>query len=279
MNVSHVSLGLLGAMVLASSLAACDTKKGEPTQVEKQQPVVQPEPPRAPEQPATVPAKGEPERKGEGFEGRISMRLAGDEPATIQYAAKGDKVKVELRRAPGDVREGVSAIIDRSEKKISLLNQTDKKYAEIDVDRVYQQARERAKNVELVRTGEKKTISGIQCENWTLTDGDRKVTACVAKGPAYFDPAALEGAVDIELPAWVERIVEAGHFPLSVTITDASGKTMTAGEVVEWTEGEVEEGDLQVPEGYQKVDRDKLRTRAKEQMKEAAEETEKMMKR
>jgi hypothetical protein len=186
------------------------------------------------------------------FEGHITLKLADNDPSTVQYAAKGDRIKLGVRKVPGGAQD-VDVIVDRREKKISLLLPDQKKYTTVDAAQLEQKARQYASQVQLVKTGNTETIAGRTCEEWTLTDRERKVTACVTQGPAYFDVAALEKATNFELPAWVERIVAEGYFPLRITVTDAQGKRITQSQVLSWTEGPVEEDDFKVPADYEKV--------------------------
>jgi hypothetical protein len=253
----------IGAVLILAA-GACERKAADSEPREQAEtPAATPETPAAAEtEKETVPtaAEAEPSTKAaskQGFEGRVQMRVAGDKPAEVEYAVKGDRVRVGIRKSPAGTGD-VDAIIDKSDKTVTLMLDDQKKYATIDLDDVIEKARKKAAEVELRKTGQTQNIAGLECEMWELTDQKRKVSACVVHGPAWFDPTALEQFANIELPAWAEHVIRAGYFPLQVTVTDAAGKKSTAFETTRWSEGKVEEGDLEVPEGFEKVDRKDL---------------------
>jgi hypothetical protein len=255
-----VSIALIGT-------AACDRRSSTSApaaSVSPAAPVVS----DASDRPSPTTASATPPSTAKPFEGHITLKLADNDPSTVQYAAKGDKIKLGVRRAPGGAQD-VDVIVDRGEKKISLLLPDQKKYTTLDAGELEKKARQYASQVQLVKTGKTETIAGRTCEEWTLTDRERRITACVTQGPAYFDVAALEKATNFELPAWAERIIAEGYFPLRISVTDTQGKPITQSQVLSWTEGPVEEGDFKVPEDYQRVEQQAVQADVRRRIEKA----------
>ena len=258
---SKVALG--AALVLVTGACERNNQTSE-QQAEQQPPAAEQPSPAEPtaaegqptaEQPREQTAKAPSQRD---FEGRITVNVTEDQPATVEYIVKGDKVRLE--RTPGaGGGEDVDAIIDRSNDKVTVLLTDQKKYFETDLDQLKKQARQMTKEVELVKTDETRTVAGVTCQVWELTDQQRKVSACLVEGPPYLDVATLQDTTNLRLPGWAERVIEEGHFPLSVNVTDAAGKVVYRTEVAKWQKAKVDEDRLRVPEGFTKIDAENVR--------------------
>lgn len=191
------------------------------------------------------------------FEGELQMKTQGRAPESLDYAMKGDKIRLGISAAPGNKDKGVDAIIDTTDKKATILFNDKKEFVEVDLGKLAQKAKARLENVDVERTGRTDTVSGRQCEEWQIKDRDYQVNACVAKGAPYFDLDALEQSANFKAPSWVHRVVDEGYIPLRVNVSDASGKSLASSQVTE-TSRKVEPSRFEVPVGYRKADASKL---------------------
>lgn len=234
------------------------TAQREPVQPLAQQPAP---PPRQPQEPA-----GRPQAQTGGatptnlppFEGELKMNVAGRAPESLDYAMKGDKIRIGLSATPGKNDKGVDAIIDTDDKKALVLLNDRKEYVEVDLGKLASKAKKRAENVRVENTGETDTVSGRTCERWKIIDRDVQVNACVAKGAPYFDLAALEEQAGFQAPAWLHSVVDQGYVPLRVSIVDPKGGKKMGGAQVADMSTKVDDSRFDVPKDFKKTDPAKL---------------------
>lgn len=191
------------------------------------------------------------------FEGELQLKTAGKAPESLDYAMKGDKIRLGLSSTPGRNDKGIDAIIDTKDKTATILLNEKKEFVEVDLGKLAQKAKTRLENVDVERTGRTDTVSGRQCEEWKIKDREYQVNACVTKGAPYFDLDALEKQASFKAPSWVHRVVDEGYIPLRVNIVDAKGKSLASSQVTDASR-KVEASKFEVPVGYKKVDASKL---------------------
>ncbi len=191
------------------------------------------------------------------FEGELEVNVQGRAPESIEYAMKGDKIRIGVRPTGAKKEKGVDAIIDTDDQKATVLLNDRKEFVEVDLAKLAAKAKERIESLDVERTGKTATVAGHECEEWKIKDRDYQVSACVMKGAPYFDLAAVERQAGFTAPAWVHRVVEAGYVPLRVTFTDASGKALGSSQITD-TSRKVESSKFEIPTGYTKTDASKL---------------------
>lgn len=285
-----LALGLAGCSAALLAVTACDREpKDRPSVTETRgasepaTPAAEPAEPRpTPVEPLTQrtePAQPEPQKQaqpqgarpgaqpeGQGatptnlppFEGELKMNVAGKAPESLEYAMKGDKIRIGLSATPGKNDKGIDAIIDTDDKKALVLLNDRKEYVEVDLAKLATKAKKRVENVRMENTGETDTVSGRTCEKWKILDRDVQVNACVAKGAPYFDLTALEEQAGFKAPAWLHSVVDEGYVPLRVSIVDPKGGTKMAGAQVADMSSKVDDSRFEVPTGYTKTDPGKL---------------------
>jgi hypothetical protein len=187
------------------------------------------------------------------FEGELRVDVRDKAPESVEYAMKGDKIRIGLSSTPGRNDKGVDAIIDTSDQKATILLNERKEFIEVDLAAVAAKAKQRIESIGVERTGEISTVAGRECEEWKIKDRDYQVSACVMKGAPYFDLAELERRANFKAPQWVHRIVDAGYVPLKVSFADASGKTLGTSQIAD-TSRQVEKSKFEIPTGYRKAD-------------------------
>lgn len=217
-----------------------------------------------PTAPETNDAKGkadtttEPKSKTAGkgdlpaFEGELKMNVAGKAPESIDYAMKGDKIRLGLSGTPGKNDKGIDAIIDTDDKKAVLLLNDKKQFVEVDLAKLATKAKKRLENVRVEKIGETDTVAGKTCERWKIVDKDVQVNACVTKGAPYFDLEALEQQGGFRAPAWIHTVVDAGYVPLRVSIVDKKGASMAGARITDMSTN-VDEAQFEVPPGFTKT--------------------------
>lgn len=286
------AIGLLGGSALLLVLAGCDRDRSEPSSVtetrsgqerakrsdgEPAPPPVQahPEPakavpidtgsrlnPTAPEasqmkektDKTALESKTKAAAGGDlpAFEGELKMNVPGGAPESIDYAMKGDKIRLGLRGTAGTNGKGVDAIIDTDDKKAVVLLNDKKQYVEVDLAKLATKAKNRLENVRVEKVGETDTVAGKTCERWKIIDRDVQVNACVTKGAPYFDLDALEQQGGFRAPNWIHTVIDAGYVPLRVSIVDAKGARLAGARVTDMSTN-VEDRQFEVPPGFTKT--------------------------
>jgi hypothetical protein len=187
------------------------------------------------------------------FEGELKLDVRNRTPESLDYAMKGDKIRLGLSSAPGMKGTGIDAIIDTDDQKATILFKDRKQFVDVDLAKVAEKAKQRLEDVKVERTGKMHDVAGRSCEEWRVEDRDVRVTACVMKGGPYFDLGALEAQGGFKAPAWAHSIVDAGYIPLRVTIGDPSGTTWGTSEITDASR-KVDPSQFEIPVGYTKAD-------------------------
>ncbi|MGO8999882.1 MAG: DUF4412 domain-containing protein [Polyangiaceae bacterium] len=153
------------------------------------------------------------------FEGEIVVSVKDEAamklPASITYDVKGNKVRYVPAAAP------VYALGDMDGQQAYAVDDAKKTYDAIDVKPV--QNAKAAPQPKVQKTGKTEKIAGLDCENWTIDDGNEKVDVCASKGIAYFDLASDAKAGSAETP-WAVALTTQKAFPLRVVVHDKMGK-------------------------------------------------------
>jgi hypothetical protein len=99
------------------------------------------------------------------------------------------------------------------------------------------------------KTGRTEKIAGLDCENWTIDDGNEKVDVCASKGISYFDLARDAKAGSAETP-WAVALTTENAFPLRVIVHDKAGKEEYRAEVTRADRKKIDDASFQPPSAY-----------------------------
>ena len=183
------------------------------------------------------------------FEGEIlvavkdeaSMKL----PASIVYDVKGNKVRYVPAAAP------VYAIGDLDAQEAYTVDDAQKSYDAITVKAPPNAKAPPAPKVQ--KSGKNEKVAGLDCENWTIDDGAKKVDVCASKGIAYFDLASDAKAGSAET-SWATALTTEKAFPLRVVVHDKSGKEEYRAEATRADRKRLDDALFKPPTAYKKAD-------------------------
>jgi hypothetical protein len=183
-----------------------------------------------------------------GFEGKIALRITGDESADIDYFIKDSNIRMEMDA------EGNKAVIifNHEDHKTKMLMPEQNMYMEFDANQ-YMVNNNNMKNDkeadDIERTGEFEKINGYKCEKWIFKDEDNLVTAWMTGelGNFYMMMNPMDKSSQDK---WKQRL-QGNYFPMKVTVTEDDETTSTM-EVLSVDKMSLKEDLFNVPSGYQK---------------------------
>lgn len=182
------------------------------------------------------------------FEGVIYFqKMENKEVSYFRYYVKDDKVRIE------DVNEGGILngilLIDMEDVSLKMLSCSAQMYIDVPV------AKESDKpKVKIDRTGEKKMISGIECELMKVvnTSNYSNFEFWISEGDySFFIPMlkVLNRNDNIAL-AWLSSMMGSSYFPFEGVEYSSTGKEVTKLEVIEMKEKELESDLFEIPANY-----------------------------
>jgi len=179
------------------------------------------------------------------FEGEILVSVKEDAskklPTSITYDVKGNKVRYVPTAAP------VYAIGDLDSQQAYAVGDAQKDYDEIDI-----KPTKTAPPPKVQKTGKMEKLVGLDCENWTIDDGNEKVDVCASKGIAYFDLAGDAKAGSAETP-WAVALTAEKAFPLRVVVHDKAGKEEYRADATRADRKKLDDAMFQPPTAYKKT--------------------------
>jgi hypothetical protein len=204
-------------------------------------PVASAPPPAAPIPSALTAASGP-------FEGEIVVSVKDEAskklPASITYDVKGNKVRYVPTAAP------IYAIGDLDAQRAYAVGDAQKSYDSIDVKPPPNVKPSPGPKVQ--KTGKSEKVAGLDCEDWTIDDGNEKVDVCASKGIAYFDLAGDAKPGSAETP-WAVALTTEKAFPLRVVVHDKSGKEEYRAEATRASRKRLDDAIFQPPSAYKKT--------------------------
>jgi hypothetical protein len=182
------------------------------------------------------------------FEGEIVVAIKDDAskklPTSITYDVKGNKVRYVPTSAP------VYAIGDLDTQQAYAVGDAQKTYDAIDIKPAANA--KTAPGPKVQKTGKTEKLVGLDCENWTIDDGNEKVDVCASKGIAYFDLAGDAKAGSSETP-WAVALTTEKAFPLRVVVHDKLGKEEYRADAVRADRKKIDDAMFQPPTAYKKT--------------------------
>ncbi len=187
------------------------------------------------------------ENMGRGFQGALELRLSDARgPRALRYLAKGNTARFQLDGVKGGA--GIDALLWG--ENVSLLDNRSRTYHTRALEEIDAPASAPHPDVNVQKTGERLTMQGVICERYQISEGPQKIDACVMAVPGEIDVAKFEALTRLDVPAWVERLLNEDLFPLSAKVTDAAGKEMYRLELVTYSPGPVSDAELSLPTDY-----------------------------
>jgi hypothetical protein len=197
----------------------------------------------------TAPAPSTPTATSTPFEGEISVMVKDETsrklPASITYDVKGNKV----RYVPAAAR--VYAVGDLDAQRVYAIDDSQKSYDAIDLKPAANM--KPAPTPKVVKTGKTEKVAGLDCEDWTIDDGNETADVCASKGITYFDLASEAKTGNAETP-WAVALTTERAFPLRITVHDKAGKEQYRAEATKADRKKVDDSLFQAPTGYKKAD-------------------------
>ena len=96
-------------------------------------------------------------------------------------------------------------------------------------------------------------IAGLDCEDWTIEDGNEKVDVCAAKNLAYFSLAGEPKPGNAET-GWAVALTTEKAFPLRVVVHDKAGKEQYRADATKVERKKLDDSLFDLPAGYKKAD-------------------------
>ncbi len=182
------------------------------------------------------------------FEGEITVSVKGEPskklPASVTYDVKGNRVRYVPSAAP------VHVIGDLDVQRVYAIDDAQKRYESIDMKTPSAKPTPPPK---VQKTSKTENIAGLECENWTIDNGNEKVDVCASKGIAYLDLASDAKAGSVE-PPWAEALSMEKAFPLRVVVHDKSGKEAYRAEATAAVWKKIDDAVFRLPIDYMKAD-------------------------
>jgi hypothetical protein len=183
------------------------------------------------------------------FEGEIAMVVSGDASKTLSasvvFEVKGDKFAYVAREAP------VRAIGDLASQRVWAIDDAQGTYDLMDL-KASAQAKS-APRPKVRKTGRTENVAGLECEDWTIDDGNENVDVCASKGIPYFDLASDAKPGSAETP-WATALTTARAFPLRVVVHDKSGKDLYRVDTTHAVRRKIDDATFLMPSGYKSGD-------------------------
>jgi hypothetical protein len=199
---------------------------------------------------APVPgANGRPsidETMGRGFQGKLEMRVhTPSGRRDLRYIGQGNTARLQVDGLEG--HKSFDALIWSD--KLAVLDNAQRSYRSYALDAISDKGDADPK-VEVKETGERKTIQGVICERYEITEGTDHISACVSGLPGTFAVDKLEAVSGLDAPAWVERLVRDELLPLEATARDSGGREKYRVELLQYAPGPVDPMQVAIPENY-----------------------------
>lgn len=186
---------------------------------------------------------------GRNFEGRLQVRVNGlPQPLEVRYLSRGERGRLQVER-PG-ARGGSFDVIFAGDQAL-VLDHTRRGYKAHDLNDVPPRS-ETKSEVKVTRTSDRRELAGLFCYPWQLSSGAQQVSACVRGLPGPVDTDKLETLSGLDVPAWLEQLLDDRYLPIAATVTE-HGRRLYEVELLQYSPEEVTENELSVPANYQKL--------------------------
>jgi hypothetical protein len=188
------------------------------------------------------------------FEGRAHVIVKRPEgPVDIKVISRDQRSRLQVDDAKHPERR-LDLIFD--DERAGVVFNDRKQYFDVNLDDLKEKP-ERATEVRQTSSSDdvRKVVHGLNCNPRELTQPGQKISACVLGLPNEFDAGSFQALTGIELPPWIEYLLERDLWPVTATVRDEAGKELYTVEVVDYTSRPlpaVEE--LSIPANFTRVE-------------------------
>lgn len=196
---------------------------------------------------------------GADFEGEVTatmtQKAVPNRPAQLVFAIKKPKYRMDM------TQEGQlsSVVFSLPEKKGWLLVHPQRTAMVMDLQTglgITDKPAAPKTTPKIDKTGKKDAVAGYACELWNITNGGRRVEACVAEGIDWIDLSDIGWApTNLSTAAFA---TQANHFPLRAISYDAKGAEESRIEATKVEKKKLDDAKLGVPADYRVIDMSKL---------------------
>jgi hypothetical protein len=187
------------------------------------------------------------------FEGRAHVVLKRPEGAIdIRLISRDRRSRLQVDD-PRHPERRLDLIFDQD--RAAVLSSERKEYFEVDLGDLDEKP-ERAKDVEETSSADdvREVVQGLNCNPRELTQPGQKISACVLGLPNEFDAGSFQALTGVDLPPWIEYLVERDLWPVRATVRDESGKELYSLEVVDYrSEPRPPAEELAIPQDFKRV--------------------------
>ncbi len=249
----RLSLLVAASLGLVLSSCACEREQPASEQVREDETSSEDALPRVP--PDGGPAVGTPSQDMAGnFEGRARVLLKRPEgPIEITLLSRDQRSRLQVDDSKHPERN-LDLVFDDDRAAVVLNDR--KQYFDVDLDKLEKKSDETSDVRQTSSTDDvRKVVHGLNCNPRELTQPGQKISACVLGLPNGFGAESFQALTGIDLPAWVEYLLERDLWPVTATVRDDSGKELYSVEVVDYTSRPlpaVEE--LAIPTNFSRVE-------------------------
>ena len=196
---------------------------------------------------------------GRGFQGILNVQMrAPSGRHSLRYLTRGNTARLQADRLEGNAppaQAGSNLDVMIWDKNISILDHQQRTHRTSKLEHV-KPADEPDSSIEIRKTGERIGILGVICERYQITDGPLRISACVSAFPGTFDVDKFETVSGVDVPAWVERLLEEQTLPLRASVADVQGHELYSLELVEYSPGPVDDSMLTLPSAYHSAEKE-----------------------
>lgn len=187
------------------------------------------------------------------FEGEIEMVIKAEENAEILLKVKGKYAKMVSESEEGTVE----IIFDSQAKKMVTVLHEQQMYMEFLFDEMeeFEGESDEKSDVDIKKTGNKKTINGYECFEYIVSDAGQVVEMWVADTDIpflFFQDFGMWGEQSNSKSLGKYKDLMKG-FPMLITIKDMSGNIESQVEVTSLKKIPLAKEEFEIPQNYQKI--------------------------
>jgi len=183
------------------------------------------------------------------FEGKVVMRMTGDQTVNMDYFVKENRMRMEMNAEEGKF----IMLYDQRDSKTSLIMPEQKMYMEFQANEYMNEndMNDEDKSPDINKTGEFKDINGYKCEKWIINDEDNTVEAWMTDQLGSFfmmSNPMVEGSQE----RWKNQL-QGNYFPMLVNVMK-DGELESSMEVLSVNKMSLNDDLFLIPKDYQKFD-------------------------
>jgi hypothetical protein len=188
------------------------------------------------------------ENMGRSFQGALELQLrtAAGEERGLRYLSRGNDARLQVDGVKG--RGAFDALI--WDENISIIDNGRRTYKTFRLDDVETSARPR--QVKVDKTGERRSLQGVECERYEIDDGPLHVSAWVTGLSGTFAIDKFEKVSGLDVPAWAEELIANEQLPLQASVREHGGRELYTLTLTRYTAGSVDESMVTLPREYRR---------------------------